>query len=176
VNLVFLDTETTGLDPFKHELLEVGMIVREPGAPDREVNFSLKIDIARAEGRALEVNGYFKRHIALKEVEVTPAKATALFTVHLDGALVVGNNPQFDLRFIEQFLYRSAAESTTPWYYHPVDLKALVAAHAKLGPPPWSTPEIAEAAGVPIPRGSHTALVDARWNRDVYDNIYGRSA
>jgi DNA polymerase III epsilon subunit-like protein len=177
--IVFLDLETTGLNPFDNEILEVAMIVREDGAPDKEIDFSLKIDLRKASERALKVNQYHTRRSQLEDKQVTRAKAVALLTVYLDGAIVVGNNVQFDLRFIENYLDGSAAETATPWHYHPVDLKALVAGRFGLGEPPWSTGEIASAVGVNLPSQTvlHTAMGDCRWNRDVYDALYaGESA
>jgi DNA polymerase III alpha subunit (gram-positive type) len=173
--IVFLDIETTGLDPSKHEIIEVAMIVREHGF-DKEVWFALPFSIHKADKKALELNGALKRSIELTKGAVSTTKAVARLLVYLEAAVIVGNNPQFDLRFIERFLENSMSEDATPWHYHPVDIKAVVAAHTKLGPPPWSSAQIAEAAGVPLPAAAHTAMADARWNRDVYDTVYRRES
>jgi DNA polymerase III epsilon subunit-like protein len=165
--LVFLDTETTGLDPRRHELLEVGMIIRTDNqiGSDKTVHFSLNIDPTRADTKALEVNRYWDRVDELANIQVSESFAENALMLWLQGAVIIGNNPQFDLRFIEAFLRE------TPWHYHPVDLKALVAGRLGLGEPPWSTSDIAEQAQVPIPENAHSALVDARWNRDLYDAV-----
>jgi DNA polymerase III epsilon subunit-like protein len=166
MNTVYLDIETSGLDPFQHEIIEVAMISEDPAT---EIHFALPFSLRTADPNALAVNKWDRRRLALKGIEITPHKANALFTVYLDGAVVVGNNPQFDLRFIEQFLVRQASSNPTPWHYHPVDLKALVAGRYALGPAPWSTNQIAEAVGVDLDsRAAHTALGDARWNQEVY--------
>lgn len=166
MNTVYLDIETTGLSPHDHEIIEVALISENPEA---EIHFSLPIcSPDRVDPEALRVNRYYQRRRALRDIEITREKAWHLFEVYLEGALVVGNNPQFDLRFIERSMERSGAVNPTPWYYHPVDLKALVAGRYRLGPAPWTSSQIAEAVGVPLPKDAHTALADARWNQEVY--------
>lgn len=175
--IVFLDIETTGLDPQTHEILEVAMIVREDGH-DKEVYFSQPISLASADPKALEVNRYSRRVPELVKAAIPRPRALALFEVYLRDAVVVGNNIQFDLRFIEEFIYNhgNSQDGTRPWHYHPIDLKALVAGRCGLGEPPWRTPDIAAAIGVPLPSDAHEAMADARWNRDVYDALYAGEA
>lgn len=162
---VFLDIETTGLNPLKNEIMEVAAIVREddPGKADREIHFSLPIVERLADAKALEINGYHDRRDELNAIQINRLEAAELLAP-LKGALVVGNNIQFDLRFIELLI------SDAPWYYSPLDLKALVAGRCGMDKPA-STKLIAEVAGVPLSKDAHTALVDARWNRDVYDAV-----
>lgn len=178
--IVFLDIETTGLDPRRHQILEVAMIVRGTEFPDdKTINFSLPIIESLASPKALEVNRYHERRDQLRKDRLHPILAENVLRDALAGAVVVGNNPQFDLRFIEQWFAANTwraddaerDDGATPWHYHPVDLKALVAGRMGMGPPPWSTSDIAREAGVPLPEGYHSAAVDAAWNRDVYDAV-----
>jgi DNA polymerase III epsilon subunit-like protein len=178
MNVAFLDVETTGLDPQENELLEVAFILRsdDPRTADQEVYFSLPIHLSRSSAQALEVNRFYERQDELDVLRVTYPEALHKLA-RLKGALVVGNNVQFDLRFIEAFLNRHEAflaetgvESTTPWYYSPLDLKAFVAGRCGMLKPA-STKLIAEVAGIPLPKDAHTALADARWNAQVYDAL-----
>lgn len=173
-NTVFLDIETSGLDPQLHDIIEVAMIVQD----GPEINFALPFRLSNADPKALEVNKYSRRSLELRNMKITEHKAWAKFEVYLEDAVVVGNNVGFDLRFIEQFMRRMGAPNPMPWYYNPVELKALVAGWSgKLGPAPWSTKDVAEAVGIPIPSNAHTALADARWNQAVYNKVVGpRSA
>lgn len=166
----YLDTETTGLDPIRHQLLEVAII----HAPDNGViHFSLPIDLTRADPKALEVNRYHARLPELRQIQVTMPDALQLLINGLQGRTVVGNNVQFDCRFIEAWLreYGPAEVNPAPWRYHLVDLKALVAGRYRMGPAPWSTGAIAQRVGVPITEGAHSALVDAQWNKAVYEAV-----
>lgn len=173
--IVFLDTETTGLDPNRHELLEVAMLVRTQSHPgsDLTINFSLNIDPLKADPKALEVNHYFERQDELLKMRISHALAGRFLLQQLTDAVVVGNNVQFDLRFVAEFLLtRTNVENCTPWHYNPVDIKALAAGKLGLGEPPWSTERIAQAANVPLPTDQHTAFADACWNRNVYDELF----
>jgi DNA polymerase III epsilon subunit-like protein len=171
VNIAFLDIETTGLDPLKNEILEAAAVVRDDGSwltGETVIHFSLPITPARADDRALEVNKYEERKEALEAAQITHGEAKSRLYDALKGALVVGNNVQFDLRFIEQLL------RCAPWYYSPLDLKAYVAGRCGMRKPA-NTATIADVAGVPIDKhGQHTALADAKWNMRVYDALMGR--
>jgi DNA polymerase-3 subunit epsilon len=176
-SLAFLDTETTGLDAEVHELLEVAVVLRpdSPAKPETEIHFSLAIDPSRAEEKALEVNRFYERGEELAAIRRDDVEyAASDLAVALTGATVVGNNVGFDLRFLKAWL-SACGVASEPWSYMPLDLKAWVAGRCGMGRPA-STRLIAEVSGVPIPDDAHTALVDARWNRDVYNALTRRSA
>lgn len=75
--LVFLDTETTGLDPDRHEIWEVGCVVREEPTEQersaaaragktidvdrREYVWQLPVDLSKADPIALNVGQFFTR-------------------------------------------------------------------------------------------------------------------
>lgn len=166
----FLDIETSGLDPRRDYIIEVAML----RWPERDhVVFALPFDPGDADEQALEINKYWEREEELARREVTLRGANVNFLWGLKDRVVVGNNVQFDLRFIEQWLIDFGATDTTPWHYHPVDIKALVAGrdwrgYHDLGLPPWSTADIARASGVALPANAHSAYADAKWNRDVF--------
>ena len=168
----FLDTETTGLDPYKHELVEVAIIVRDDigGGTWRRrdpVHFALPCDLAHASDKALEINRYWERRSELHEAEISHVQARELLTETLEGATVIGNAVSFDLRFIENLL------RATPWHYMTLDLKSWVAGICGMSAPA-STKLVAEVSGVEIPDGYHSALVDAGWNERVYDALRTR--
>ena len=166
MNIAFLDIETTGLDPLKHEIMEVAVILRKdsPIEAEQYLHFSLPISEMRADPKALEINGYRERYSDLKAIERTRGKGRSVLYDMLKDALVVGNNVQFDLRFIEQLLGMS------PWYYAPLDLKAYAAGMCGLARPA-STAFLEELAGTKVGKDAHTALADAEWNVRVYDAL-----
>lgn len=167
--LAFLDIETTGLNPFWHDVLEVAYI-REFGNGDiRETHFSLPIDMERADEGALKVNRYHSRKAELAAIQTTPARAARRMQVELDGCTIVGANPAFDATFLRYLIWQKTMSEPT-WYYRLIDLNTLGTGWAKY-PNILRTEALAEEFGVPIPDGYHTALVDARWNREVYHAI-----
>lgn len=172
--IAFLDIETTGLDVRQHEVLEVAYVLRPAAVgimqyPEREVHFSLPINPSNANPKALEINGYYDRLAFLESIQINRMEACERLEDDLTGALIVGNNVGFDLRFLGQLL------GSEPWFYQPLDLKAYAAGMCGKASP-VGTKFLAELAEVPLPEDAHTALADACWNRDVYNELTGNSA
>lgn len=191
MKLIFVDTETTGLDVRKHHIWEVAVIVREPGLDDVELLWQVRPDLTEAEPKALEIGRYEERFVVPDGWEaacVLDGKATFRLTLpefltdlqdELRDGVLIGSNPAFDDRFLTALMQDHGMR--TPWHYRPDDVVAMAAgwlyAHgetAALGRP-WKSYEISEAVGVPRPtaEAGHTALGDARWARDLYDAITG---
>jgi hypothetical protein len=109
-----------------------------------------------------------------------------------DNGVMVGSNATFDDTFIKKLLW--ANQRTVKWHYRPVCIATLAAGFLygqaermtardcdpkwygkvaeRLGWP-WKSYDASEAAGIPRPADgeAHTALGDARWARDLYDEI-----
>ena len=91
MKLVFLDTETTGLDRYKHEIIELALIVIEDGVRTVEQSWKLKPRrIETADKIALDINGYNEQ--LWKEQGYSWSKE----------AVVIGHNIQFDIGFLRQ--------------------------------------------------------------------------
>jgi DNA polymerase-3 subunit epsilon len=59
--IAFIDLETTGLDPVKHEILQIGIVRVDARTLTIHSQIELKVIPVRiidAEAKALEVNGY----------------------------------------------------------------------------------------------------------------------
>ncbi len=178
--IVFVDTETTDIEPHRAVPWEIALVIRDPGMLDVEEVHLIHIDALRADPDALTVGRYYDRHpcaAAPINGHVCPlppryvtlagvAEATA-------GAVMVGNNVSYDLTVLGRHLDRPAAA----WHYQPIDIKPLAAGWLAARGVSWegvypSTSQIADILGVPRPEDTrHTALGDARWVRDVYDTI-----
>ena len=164
-DLAFIDTETTGLNPESHELLEVAAYVVGDRRFDT-IHFSLEIDVDRADQRALEINGYHDRREELARIRMPDRWAASLLSEKLKDVTPVGNNVAFDLAFLSAFLSLEG-HNPRPWNYAALDLKAFVAGRCGMTQPA-STKLIAEVADVPLPEDAHTAIADAQWNYDVF--------
>lgn len=174
--LAFVDTETTGLDPDRHEVWEVGLILRDDHHADTEYQWQLPVDLGRADAEALAVGGYYERWSA--DLAHHPWDFAGDFARLTHGAVFVGANPSFDTAFLTRLL--RASRACPGWHYRPVCVTTLSAgwlAHdpdSMPMPPPWSSNEISAFVGVDSERfDRHTALGDARWARDIYDAVMG---
>lgn len=165
----FLDIETTGLNPFWHDVLEVAYVREFANGDTRETHFSLDFDMERADEDALKINRYYSRKAELAAIKIQPASAAQRMLVELQDCIIVGANPAFDATFLRYFIWKNRMAEPT-WHYRLIDLNTLGTGWCKM-PNIMRTGELAEEFGVPIPEEYHTALVDARWNREVYHAI-----
>jgi DNA polymerase III epsilon subunit-like protein len=101
-DLVFLDVETSGLNPYKHEIVEIAF-VRTTWDCKPLKNFETKVLMQlpdNADPKALEINGYDEE--VWKKDAVEGHVALDALQGFLDpDVLVVGQNAQFDWRFIQ---------------------------------------------------------------------------
>lgn len=172
--VVFVDTETTGLDPEVHELWEIALIV-----DGTEHEFRLKPQhLRRAAPDALRITGFYTRVAdagGAAEFFSQGARGSIAWDVArlTAGRHLVAAVPSFDARFLADFL---DAEGYAPaWHYHLVDIEALTAGRLGLEPP-WDSSELATALGVPRLDGKHTALGDARWAKAMYEAAFDPGA
>ena len=201
--IAFLDTETTGLDPDRHEVWEVGLILRgEDG--DREFLWQLPVDLGQADAMALNIGRWYERRwpwpAYYSHRPVVLDKATADENEQRETAAMLGEGPYVVPRhlmadwaalfaeltngahlvgavisFDEERLRRLLRKhgACPTWHYHLVDVEALAA--GKTGAePPWNSNDLSCAVGVdPDDFDRHTALGDARWARAIYDVVIG---
>jgi DNA polymerase III epsilon subunit-like protein len=176
--IVCLDTETTGTDPERHEVWEIGAVVRDSVDYAGEWLWQVKPDLAAADPSALRVNRYYQRHAfhglmydatsvcltspwwteeerqksrARRESRQDIAETLAHI---LAGGVVFAANPAFDLTFLGKFLRRHGQCGV--WDYHVGDIGSI--AHGYLhgrggGEPaalslPWKSDRLAAACGV----------------------------
>lgn len=180
MKLVFIDTETTGLNRKTRRIWDLAYIVREPGMPDVEhqlfVN-SFDLDLHKADPKALSIGGFWERH-PKPEGGWSPLDderiigewelAQRLF-IEWKDAYLVGAVPSFDEETIARLMHREGFRET--WNHHLIDVETLAAGQLKLAPP-WSFDTILDAYGLKFDeKDRHTAIGDARMARDLYDAV-----
>lgn len=142
--LAFVDTETTGLDPDRHQIWEVAIII-EHGDDwmNGEWTWHFPVDLTKADPMALRIGRFYERRTQMPDWVMSTnairrplssendwAAQEAKFmardiSVLLDGAHLVGAVPSFDDAFLKRHLIRFGRCPT--WHYHLVTVEALAA-------------------------------------------------
>jgi len=165
MNLIIVDTETTGLDPSKHELIEIAAIRVSTGE-----TFEVKVHPLRftnADPEALKVNG-FNRKEWMDDAFLLKHGLKMLTDFVGESPTLMSYNISFDKAFLEA-AYRDCKLSY-PFHYAPLDLMSL-AWHKKGG---GNVPSLRKACllfGIE-PEGSvHRALAGAEKAYEVYKKV-----
>lgn len=151
--VIFLDLETTGLDPDKGFVpWELGMIEASLDLEERElriieaVNLDIMLsaeEIANADPMAMRIGGYYRRrddvgnlYVGQQSVRETgsegrqfidkraPEEVASLLAPRLADAHVVGAVPSFDEKFLKPFFRTHGHVSTH--HYHLIDIEPLM--------------------------------------------------
>lgn len=198
--VVFIDCETTGLDPERHEVWELALIFRA-GEDWHEVEYQVPVDLTRADPTGLRVGRFYERRAAIEPLAdnlaalcrvrhdgdkwvtgLTPSWHANKIAQILDGRHLVGAVPSFDAAFLSRWLTRYGQAAT--WHYHLIDVEALAAgfivgrwsrsdeAEDQAVTLPWDSETLSLAVGIDPDRFErHTALGDARWAKAIYDVV-----
>lgn len=164
--LVFLDLETTGLDPRRHEILEIGAVRVDPVtlAVVGEVEVRVRPQrIDDAEPDALRVNGY-----AAKDWTSALALDVALEMIAplLEGAILAGHNTSFDRGFLVEG-WRQTGLTPPAMDYHLLDTVSLAWPLYSAGViQSLSLSTLCAHLGIERP-SPHRALADAHASREL---------
>lgn len=168
MNLIIIDCETTGLDPQKHEIIEIGAI-RVSTSETFEVKI-YPLRIKEADPIALRINGYDKE--GWKEAYM-PSNALKLLSEFAGkDAYMMAYNVSFDRAFLEK-AYKDY-NLPYPFHYHHLDLLTLAWEHLPPGSP-LSLKNVAGAFGVPSELPIHRALGGAQCAYQVLKKIMENS-
>lgn len=165
--LVFVDVETTGLDPRTHQPYEIALISDE----GEEMVLHPPHTLDHADPSALDLGKYHERGFApYTAVDTDPQNWANRIIEFTQGRILVGANPRFDAEMI-----RNWVTGYEPWHYRLIDVETV--AMDRFG---WASPRglerttaaVEEKYEVEIPRGDHTALSDARATKAVWDTLH----
>lgn len=185
MNLLFLDTETGGLDPQKHSLLTVGAVAYTGKGDYREntFNLSLRLPEYRVTAEALKVNGLDLREVY--DGGLPPDMAATLFSGFVTGhfgvvepPVVVGLNVPFDIAFMRTLLEPQGIDMETLLGHRHMDLTGVLRFFASIGkiPPELASSKKAfEYFGV-TNKHPHDALSDALATVELYEALKGALA
>ena len=176
-NLAFIDTETTGTDPNRHEIIELAVIIakqvpREGKGPKLEIieecEWKIKMEYPdRAEEQALRVNGYNETDWMFA---IDRKKAMQEFAKKTESCSFVSHNVVFDYNFVMKAFEETGVDSRM--HYAKIDTISL--AFARLYDAPqadkFSLRALCELLKVENTK-AHTALADTRALVAVYRKL-----
>ena len=174
-NLAFVDIETTGFEPERHEIIELGLVlVRQIGDKGQEfevieeLEFKIKPErIQDADPQSLKVNGYDPSAWIFAN---TLSEAMKAFAEKTKEAIFVAHNLTFDYSFIDKAFKTTGIENKM--FYPKIDTISL--AFAKLHTNPkidkFRLQKLCEYFGIENER-AHTALADTRALFEVYKRL-----
>jgi len=164
-NLVFLDVETTGLDPRVHRVWEWAVIV-DGIAYTAQVELPVGHIEGVADPESLAIGGFHDRYGTRVHTARTAAADIARLT---DGRTLCGAQTHFDARFLGDLLLEQGI--TPGWHHRVYDVES--AAMAVFGwPEPRSLSDTARALRIDLDGYErHTAADDARLAAEVHDRL-----
>ncbi len=173
--ILVLDTETTGLQPKKHEIIEIAMVsyfINDDGEWFLHKKFEEKIKPQRiedAEPVALEVNGYSEEN--WQNAKPFSKVLPDIKDIIEKSDLLLGQNLYFDLRFIQSEIKR-ADENQNIDYPPYIDTKSMADPLVSQG---WLDSSrldyLCERLKIDFSGRAHTALVDCERTFEVFQKL-----
>jgi len=185
---IFLDTETNGLNPHKHCVLEIAykIINVQTGVLVEAYEAVVAQEKQRWEAkdpRSLLINGFSWEVVAkgLPGGQITQEIIEG-FTkcgVERGRAVFICQNPSFDRAFFSQLIDPDIQESLN-WPYHWLDLASMFwATHIQKPPHPWTTgvskDKISEVYQLPPEAKPHRAMNGVNHLLACYEAVVGFS-
>jgi DNA polymerase III epsilon subunit family exonuclease len=161
--ITIVDTETTGLDPKEHEVIDFGAIsLEEQGDGTYKVINKIKFKIKpkhieKAQPTALKINGYEENKWA--KAKLFEEHAQKIKEVIENSEMLLGQNLIFDIRFlISEFKRCNLKPPKFPEY---IDTKEMASGLVKEGKIKRSSMDyLCEHFNITVSGRTHTALVD----------------
>lgn len=173
--LAFIDVETTGFDPLKHEVIEIGCLfakLNDNGTYEELDSFELKVKpdhIETAQPDALRINGYNEADWMFGH---TQAQAFKMLSEKCDGCVLVAQNTPFDYGFLNAGFMRHGLKD--PFFFAKLDTISLAYLRFRKDPSmtSFSLRSLCEKYGVKNDK-AHTALADIRATFEVFKKLMG---
>lgn len=186
---LWFDTETTGLDPEKNDIIQIAALVEI----NKEIvdKLHLKIQPVNWENiseDALKINGCtfesLNKHTAYPEAYHEIIKFLDRYVDKFntqDKLLSAGQNVKFDIEFLRQFFFKNGNKYFGSYFdYHFLDLQAMTALMIRNGlleVENFKLETVAKAVGIEL--DAHDAMNDIIATREIFlkyeDMIFGRN-
>lgn len=133
MNLLWIDTETGGLDPFRHSLLTLALVAKpchgwEPDVD--EIAFRHPTYMVEAEAMAVNRIDLVRHHAQALEPAAAVARIEAFLDRHVpqgEKAMLGGHNVGFDIAFLMPYLRQHGPHLVGRFSHRQVDTMTLAA-------------------------------------------------
>ncbi|GIV31617.1 MAG: hypothetical protein KatS3mg029_0968 [Saprospiraceae bacterium] len=171
--ILFIDTETGGLNPFKHDLLSVGLVVWADGQIVARKEILIKGHPRRCTEEALAVNGIDLKTHNQNALDKASAVQQIIDFLHEHfeklPVIVAGHNVGFDIAFLRQLFLSQGLDFDQYFSHRSIDTSSILQYLGLLQNLPneevqrrASSDRAFRDYGIEVPRGKrHTALADA---------------
>jgi len=172
--LVFIDLEMTGLDPERHEIIEIACLIVDPETLEVSKEYHCRVmpeHLETADPKALEMAGFDQE---VWEKEAKPIRGVLEELNELaPGGIFAGWNVSSDMSFLESAVRKEGI--LLEYDYHRLDIASVV--YDRLfGDKSLKRIKLTESCQVlGIPRGKkHTAMADAKATLGIYKALRKR--
>lgn len=175
--LAFIDTETTGFYPDRHEIIELGVVLarqieKETGGQAVELlgEYEYKIKpthIETADPESLRINGYDEADWIFA---LDLPNALTDFAKKTDGAIMVAHNLPFDLAFLEAAFKKTGVKNLMDFHRLDTISMAFARLYEKNEVKKFSLRALCEYFGIENKK-AHSALSDAQALFEVYKKL-----
>lgn len=174
---IFIDTETTGLDPIKNQILTIGIVI-----VDSNLNISYQEEIkikqqdwAIINQKAMEINKIdllLHNKSAIGELDACTSIIEILKKYDLINSQLYGHNVSFDITFLKKMFERNIVNY--PFDYHFNDTMVLAISLKDAGLITIDSFSLSKmCAGYGINFNFHNALDDALASVELYKKFMG---
>lgn len=182
---IFLDTETGGLNPSKHPLLEIAFVIFDLNSKEILSSYNALIkpsltDWNLCDNEALRINGFkFEEFEEAKEMSYIADEILTIFeklNIHRKNAVFICQNPSFDRAFFAK-LFHPDFQEVRKWPYHWLDLASMYwAISMNEGKKPWenglSKDKIALSLGLGCEKAPHRAMRGVEHLKLCFDKLF----
>lgn len=174
--LAFIDIETTGTNPMKHEIVEIGCLIAKQNDDGTFVeleSFEVKVKpehIETAEPEALRINGYDESAWMFAH---TQKEALTMIAQKCDGCVMVAQNVAFDYSFLVNAFHTYDVKD--PFFYAKLDTIPMAYLRFRKDPEmnSYTLRSLCEKYGIKNEK-AHTALADIQATFEIFKKIMGQ--